>query len=160
MINVVVGIAFSSELRLVGFLHIVAVTLFLTEMNGVLLRVELHVSSLHVIRRTGPSHQRIFPSTSTLQNIPIYSPVMRCCLCALSRGRGRSVDSHRSAMDFIRSSTDYTSLSNSAFWSFRDGSGIAGFGFDREGGERGGSSQSSAGHKRSAPQGTGQRHCQ
>ena len=77
----------------VGLLHEILISLLLCESNGVLLALERDVCALHEIGRRLPSHQRVFPSVSLGEDIPIHAPVLtvpfarlRCCL-------GRFVDS-------------------------------------------------------------------
>lgn len=84
----IVRIGFGNEPSLVGLLHKVFVSLLLSKVNGVIPRCKVQVCSLQIVGRGLPSHQRILPSMSLLQYVPIHPPVMtmpvsrlRSCLC-------------------------------------------------------------------------------
>lgn len=62
-------------------------------MNGVLLGFEVDVGSLHEISRRLPSDQRVFPTVSLWQNIPIHSPTITSVISGLCSWLGLLVDS-------------------------------------------------------------------
>lgn len=53
--------------------------------------------------RTRPSHQRVLPPSSTLEDVPVEAPVVARRLSALRRRCGRAVDPHGAAEDLIYS---------------------------------------------------------
>lgn len=84
----VVRIGFGNKPSLIWFLHKVFVSLLLGKVNGVVSRCKIQVCSLQIVGRRLPSHQRVLPSMSLLQYVPIHTPVMtmpvsrlRSCLC-------------------------------------------------------------------------------
>jgi hypothetical protein len=86
-------------------------TLLLGEMNSILLALEGDASSLHVIRpntgvdtgrsshinysRTSPTHQRVFPTTGALEDIPVDAPTFRFSRATLHGVARRLVDAYR-----------------------------------------------------------------
>lgn len=62
-------------------------------MNSVLLGFEVDVGSLHKISRRLPSHQRVFPTVSLGENIPIHSPAITPEISRLCSRLGLLVDS-------------------------------------------------------------------
>lgn len=59
---------------LIRLLYIVLVTLLIREQDCGFLAVEPHVGALHNITRRLPAHQRILPTMSLLQNVPVHAP--------------------------------------------------------------------------------------
>ena len=72
----VVRIGFGNEFSFVGLLHKVLVSLLLSKSDGVVLRCEVQVCSLQVVCRRLPTHQRVFPSVSLLEYVPVHTPMM------------------------------------------------------------------------------------
>lgn len=73
----------------VGFLDKVFVSLFLGEVNCILLPLEVDVRTLHEVPGRLPTHQRILPAVTLRENIPIHTPALRseisglCCRLGL-----------------------------------------------------------------------------
>ena len=72
----VVRIRLRNYSSLVRLLDKVLVSLLLSKVYGIVSRCKIQVRSLQVVRRRLPSHQRILPSVSLLQYVPIHAPVM------------------------------------------------------------------------------------
>jgi len=93
LVHEVVGVCLGNELALIGLLDKVFVSLFLRKQNGVLLGLEVDESALHDIARGLPAHERVFPSVTLSENIPIHSPLMAVPCTGLGRGLRGFVDS-------------------------------------------------------------------
>ena len=88
----IVGVRLGSKLARVGFLNKVFVALLLGEVNGVLLALEVDVSALHEIARRLPADQRVLPSVSLGENVPVHSPASTSPVTRLCSGFGLLVD--------------------------------------------------------------------
>ena len=77
LVNEVVGVGLWHNPPLIWLLHKVLIPLFLCKLYCLLLRSEIEMGTLHRISGRLPPHQRIFPSMTFLQYIPIQSPMMR-----------------------------------------------------------------------------------
>ena len=93
-------------------------TLLLGEVDSILLALEGDASSLHVIRpnagvdtgrlggshnnysRTSPTHQRVFPTTGALEDIPVDAPTFRFSRATLHGVARRLVDAYRAMTKF------------------------------------------------------------
>ena len=82
----VVRISLRHEPALVRLLHKVFVALLLGKVDGILLRLEVDVGTLHAIGGGLPAHQWVLPSVALLQNVPIHSPVVAVPGTGLSCG--------------------------------------------------------------------------
>ena len=91
-VNEVVGIGLRHETALVRFLNKIFVTLLLGKIDGVFLRFELQVGALHAIGRRLPAHERVLPTVTPLQDIPIHTPVVLVPGAGLCCRLGRAVD--------------------------------------------------------------------
>ena len=76
LVKEVVGIGLGNKTALVRLLNEVFVALLLGKGNGILFGFEGEVGSLHAIRRGLPAHERVLPTVSLLQDIPIHTPVV------------------------------------------------------------------------------------
>jgi hypothetical protein len=95
----VVGVGLGSKLARVGLLNEVFITLLLSKVNGVLLAFEVDVSSLHEITRRLPAYQRVLPSVSLGENVPIHSPAATAPVTRLRSGLGLLVDANCSGLE-------------------------------------------------------------
>ena len=101
----VVCVGLWCELSRVGLLDKVLVALLLGEMDGILLGLEVDVCSLHEISRRLPSDQRVLPSVSLGQDVPIHSPALAPEVARLCSGLGLLVDANvcvRKDVDRVR----------------------------------------------------------
>lgn len=90
--NEVVSIGLGHETALIRLLDKVFIALLLRKIDGVLLRLELQVGSLHAISRRLPAHERVLPTVAPLQDIPVHAPVMLVPGTGLCCGLGGAVD--------------------------------------------------------------------
>lgn len=88
----VVGVGLGADLARVWLLYEVLVTLLLGERNGVLLAVEVDVGPLHEVARGLPTHQRVLPSVTLGEDVPVHAPVLSAEVAGLSRRLGLLVD--------------------------------------------------------------------
>lgn len=95
LVKEVVGISLGDEAALIRLLNEVFVSLLLGKSNGILLRVELDVGALHAIGGRLPSHQRVLPAVTPLQDIPVHAPVVRVPGTGLRSGLRGAVDAVR-----------------------------------------------------------------
>ena len=93
LVHEVVGVCLGNEFAFIGLLNKVFVSLLLRKQDGVLLRLEVNVSALHEITRGLPAHERVLPSVTFSENIPIHSPMMTVPSTRLGRGLRGLVDS-------------------------------------------------------------------
>lgn len=88
----VVGIGLRSELARVGFLDKVLIALLLSKVNSILLASEVDMGTLHEITRRLPSDQRVLPSMSLREDVPVHSPASAAPVARLSRRLGLLVN--------------------------------------------------------------------
>jgi len=86
-------------------LYVVVPTLLLGKMNSILSCVELHSQALIVVRAACPAHQRILPSSTSLESIEIYPPFYAFCTTRLHCISCRYVDPNCTVLQFLRSTT-------------------------------------------------------
>jgi len=91
----VVGISLRDEAALIRLLNKVLISLLLGKSNGILLRLELEARALHAIGGRLPSHQRVLPAVTLLQNIPVHAPVVRVPGTGLRSGLCGTVDARQ-----------------------------------------------------------------
>ena len=72
----IIRIGFGNKPSLVGLLYKIFVPLLLSKVNGIFSGCKIQVCSLQVVCRWLPSHQRVFPSVSLLQYVPVHTPVV------------------------------------------------------------------------------------
>ena len=87
----VVRIRFRNNPSLVRLLHKILVSLLLSKVYGIVPRCKVQVRALQVVRGRLPSHQRILPSVSLLQYVPVHAPVMTVPISRLRGCLGRPV---------------------------------------------------------------------
>lgn len=95
LVHEVVGISLGDDPAHIGLLDKVFVALLLGKGNGVLLRLELEVGALHAIGRRLPTHQRVLPTVTLLQDIPVHAPVVSVPVARLGSGLRGTVDAAR-----------------------------------------------------------------
>lgn len=95
------GIVLLSEVSLLGLLHVVRPALALGKADGLLLGVELHDGTLHVITAQLVSHQVVLPSVFLAQHIPVQLPEVSVVVTRLCGRLGFLVDSDGSQGDQI-----------------------------------------------------------
>lgn len=100
-IQEVIGVGFGRKSPLVWLLDKVLVALLFGKVDSLLLGIELELGALHKITGGLPAHQRIFPSVSLAQDVPIHSPVMTAPLAGLCGRFGWLID----AACFVRMSS-------------------------------------------------------
>lgn len=69
------GISFGPESPDIGFLYDPLITLLFSELYRILLGFEKYVGCLHGIAARLPSHQAIFPSVTSRQDVPVHPPL-------------------------------------------------------------------------------------
>jgi hypothetical protein len=72
----IVRVSLWNDFATVRFLDKVLVTLLFRKSDRIVLRFKIHMCALHEISRRLPSHQRIFPSMTLWQDIPVHTPVV------------------------------------------------------------------------------------
>lgn len=72
----VVRVGLGNESALIWLLDEELVSLLLGEHNGIFLRLEVDIGTLHTIGGRLPANERVLPSVTLLQNIPIHAPVV------------------------------------------------------------------------------------
>jgi hypothetical protein len=92
LVNEVVGVGLGHEAALVRLLDKVFIALLLGKCDGVFLRLKLQVCSLHVIGGRLPPHERVLPTVTSLQDIPVHAPMVLVPGTRLCCGLGRAVD--------------------------------------------------------------------
>lgn len=95
LVKEVVGVGLGDEAALIRLLDEVLVSLLLGKGNGILLGLELDVGALHAVGGRLPSHQRVLPAVTPLQNIPVHTPVVRVPSTGLRSGLRGAVDAIR-----------------------------------------------------------------
>lgn len=84
----IVGIGLGDSFSLIRLLDKIFIPLLLRESYSILFCHEIEMRALQRVPGSLPPHQRMFPSMTLLQNVPIHSPMMgmprsrlRRCLC-------------------------------------------------------------------------------
>lgn len=88
----VVGVRLGDELADVGLLDKVLVALLVSEVDGLLLGLELDSVAVHEVGRGRPAHERVLPSVALGEHVPVHEPVFRCPVAGLCGGLCRLVD--------------------------------------------------------------------
>lgn len=88
----VVGVSLGHETALVWLLDKVFVSLLLGESNGIFLGLKFDVSALHSVGGRLPTHERVLPAVTPLQDIPIHAPVVLVPGAGLCCGLSGAVD--------------------------------------------------------------------
>lgn len=65
-VNEVVGVSLGNKLALIWLLDKIFIALLLRKQNGVFLRLEVQMCTLHAIRRRLPAYQGVFPAVPLL----------------------------------------------------------------------------------------------
>ena len=76
LVEEVVRVSLGCEAALVGLLDKIFIALLVGESDRILLGIELEVGALHSIGRRLPSHERVLPPVTPLQDIPVHTPVV------------------------------------------------------------------------------------
>lgn len=92
LVNEVVGIGLGHEAALIRLLDKVFVALLLGKGDCVFLGLELQVGALHAVGGRLPAHERVLPTVTPLQDVPIHAPVVLVPGTGLCGGLGRAVD--------------------------------------------------------------------
>jgi len=79
-------------LSLVGLLHEVLVALLVGKVDRVLLSVEVQAGALHIVCAGLPAHERVLPSVTLGQHIPIDAPLVTVPVTRLGSGLCGAVD--------------------------------------------------------------------
>lgn len=88
----VVRICLRNEFPLIWLLHEILISLLFREPDRVLLALETDVCALHEIGGRLPTDQRVLPSVSLFQDIPVHAPVVAMPIAGLGCGLGFLVD--------------------------------------------------------------------
>lgn len=138
------------------------------EANSILTSAEGKSSTLHVVCRTSPSHQRVLPSSSTLQDVPVNPPHLCLALCRLHSVLRRLEDPDLAVTELSRRirddiDLDFTRSLVDCYWS-RCATGYDIGGGNVVGGEaladgRGGAQCPQCGGARESQRGAEKRHC-
>jgi hypothetical protein len=72
----VVRVRLGNELANVGLLDEVLVALLVSEVDGIILRLELQAVAVHEVSRRGPSHERVLPAVALGKYVPVHEPVL------------------------------------------------------------------------------------
>lgn len=91
-VHKLVCICLGNHLPLIWLLHEKLITLLVGKSNGILLGLEVEVCALHEIGTALPAHQRVFPSVTLTERVPIHTPVVRVPVAGLRCGFGGFVD--------------------------------------------------------------------
>ena len=91
----VIRVCLGGKLALVRFLNEILIALLLCKQDRILPCFKAQMSTLHVIGRRLPAHERVLPSMAFLQTIPVHPPMMTMPSARLGCRFRRSVDSTR-----------------------------------------------------------------
>lgn len=80
------GVSLRDDLALVGLLNEVLVALLVGEVDGVLLGLEVEAGALHVVCAGLPAHERVLPSVTLGQHVPIHTPLVAVPVAGLGGG--------------------------------------------------------------------------
>lgn len=72
----VVCVGLGGNPTLIRLLNEELIPLLLCKPDGIFLGLEIDIGALHAVCRRLPAHQRVLPPVTSLQDVPVHSPVV------------------------------------------------------------------------------------